>query len=573
MGLPSLITNALANTCLGASCWLGYRKWVKSIGNVQAAQQELLMQILRRHAATRYGIQHGFSSIRSPAEFQSRVPLCTYADLQSWVDSMAAGQRGVLTADQVKMFEVSSGSASASKLIPYTASLKSQFQSGLDPWVWLMYFSWPKLLLGKQYWSITPSGTSRRRTPGGIPIGFDEDSEYFGTLKRSLVRHLMAVPPQVAEIADSENFRYAILRFLIQAEDLSFISVWHPTFLTLLLDRLREWLPALAEDLRKGTMTPPTNLPATLVNSLQPYLKRDDERSWQLVMHHRFSKTSAKYAPPDSPSLYEYIWPCLRLVSCWADGNAIEAANQLQKYLPHVHLQPKGLLATEGMVSFPHGKTGHHALSVNSHFFEFISLSTSAEPLLTHELKKGERYEVVLTTGGGLYRYRLQDEVEVTGFVNSCPLIRFVGKLDGIVDLCGEKLNEVHVKTAVEQSLRRLNVSAAFWMVAPEVSTSGSRYILYLQPAQSGGSQEPLKELRQMVEGELIENFHYHHCRTLGQLAPLDLFLIDGANAGELYLQQCVTLGQRLGNIKPARLHKHQGWSSVFPGRFFPNRL
>ena len=50
---------------------------------------------------------------------------------------------------------------------------------------------------------------------------------------------------------------------------------------------------------------------------------------------------------------------------------------------------------------------------------------------------------IVSFTGGGLYRYRLNDCVEILGFVNECPLLRFVGRKDKVVDLFGEKLNEL----------------------------------------------------------------------------------------------------------------------------------
>ena len=47
---------------------------------------------------------------------------------------------------------------------------------------------------------------------------------------------------------------------------------------------------------------------------------------------------------------------------------------------------------------------------------------------LAHELERGRTYSVVVTTGGGLYRYRLGDLVNVVGFEAGCPLLRFVGR-------------------------------------------------------------------------------------------------------------------------------------------------
>ena len=54
-----------------------------------------------------------------------------------------------------------------------------------------------------------------------------------------------------------DAFRYATLRHLLQADDLRLISVWNPTFLTLLLDALAaNWGPLL-DDLAAGTLTLP----------------------------------------------------------------------------------------------------------------------------------------------------------------------------------------------------------------------------------------------------------------------------------------------------------------------------
>src|SRR5690606_23717403 len=84
---------------------------------------------------------------------------------------------------------------------------------------------------------------------------------------------------------------------------------------------------------------------------------------------------------PRDPATLAQIWPRLALLSCWADGPAARFADQLQARLPHVTLQPKGLLATEAMVSLPwlddvddtDGTDDAGAvLAVTSHFLEFL---------------------------------------------------------------------------------------------------------------------------------------------------------------------------------------------------------
>lgn len=121
------------------------------------------------------------------------------------------------------------------------------------------------------------------------------------------------------------------------------------------------------------------------------------------------------------------------MISCWGDGNAAYYIKGLRALFPNVEIQKKGLITTEGFVSFPLiGETGS-ILSINSHFFEFIEQdgienkpgSSNSGVKLAHELEKGKHYSVIITTGGGLYRYNLNDIIEVLGFKQECPLIRF----------------------------------------------------------------------------------------------------------------------------------------------------
>ena len=127
---------------------------------------------------------------------------------------------------------------------------------------------------------------------------------------------------------------------------------------------------------------------------------------------------------PEDAELHQALWPNLALVSCWTDAAAGYFAGHLARLVPHAEIQPKGLIATEGFVSLPLVGQDGAGLAVRSHFFEFLE-SDAAGPRLAQELERGGRYRVVLTTGGGLYRYDLGDEVEVTGFAGECPLLRF----------------------------------------------------------------------------------------------------------------------------------------------------
>src|SRR5690606_6062199 len=105
-------------------------------------------------------------------------------------------------------------------------------------------------------------------------------------------------------------------------------------------------------------------------------------------------------------SLGAALWPGLALVSCWAHGPARSACDELRRWLPQARFQPKGLLATEGVVTLPYERRGEteHVAAVAGHFLEFEDLqSPGRRPWLAHEIPVGAEAAPILTTGGGLY--------------------------------------------------------------------------------------------------------------------------------------------------------------------------
>ncbi len=531
--------------------------------NVSNVQEKLLLRLLRRNAATDVGRRYNFASIRSAAEYQQRVSLSTYEDYLPAIQAISEGQAQVLSQEAVLLLEPTSGSTAATKFIPYTAALKTEFQHALAPWLVDLFSHLPGLFLGQAYWSVTPVAQRNKRTPGGIPIGFEEDSEYLGGWQRHLLQAVLAVPPPVRLIDDMETFRYITLLFLLRSRSLALISVWNPTFLTLLLNRLLDWWPHLVTDIAAGTLTPPGLLASDLKQQLMN-LNRPNPR--------RAGEIRTIFQEENDPAvIHTRLWPRLRLISCWTDAQAALYVPELARLLPQAQIQGKGLIATEGFVSLPLLNQPGAALAIRSHFFEFLPVhhspftihhSSLPSPLLAHELQLGCQYAVIITTSGGLYRYQLHDLVEITGYRGTCPLLRFVGKENYISDWFGEKLNERHVRAALDAVCRRYAVRPVFAIVAYE-SLAGA-YTLFIEAPTS--ADEILKQMGQGLELALQENYHYRYCRQLGQLGPLQVFRIQGGGPAA-YLSFCQSHGQRAGDIKPLALHRLSGWAEIFQGQ------
>lgn len=534
------------------------KKWRRGSKNVEATQNDVLRHLISENAETEFGREHSSKTIDSTEAFQKAVPIRTYEDFLPYIDAIAEGTPEVLTKEPVSHFGVSSGSVSASKLIPYTSSLISDFQEGIDPWMYHLMKDHPRILGGKTYWSVTPVGENKKFSPGGIPIGFDDERSYFGRLTQWVMESVMVAPSELALIQNMDVFKYATLRFLLQEKSLSWISVWNPSFLTLLLSPLQKWFDILIEDIRTGSLSVDLGVTPEADVNIRRALKRLPKRAEELSLIQK----------ERDDDLYEKIWPNLNLISCWAHGNSEDAVRHLRKYFPNTSIQPKGLIATEAFVSFPFQREAS-ALSINSHFFEFEEVG-SGTIKLAHQLETGKKYSLIITTSGGLYRYRLYDIIEVLEFENECPLIRFVGKQDKTVDICGEKLNEEFVSSTIKEIIARHSIQLSFWMVAPLRNEDDVHYVFFVQYEKGYfPCEEEMVAINEDIDSSFRENFHYDYCRRLGQLGRGKIFLVEtSCDAFQTYLTTCQELGQRLGDIKPVALHSYQFWSKKFRGRF-----
>jgi GH3 auxin-responsive promoter len=523
-----------ANGIWLAGCLREAARFRRAARDVRREQERLLRELLRTNQDTEFGRRHGFDRIASVRDYQARVPVRSYDDYETDISRIAAGHHGVLTSERVRLLEPTSGSASATKLIPYTRSLQRQFQRGINAWIADLFVRNPGLMRGQAYWSVSPVMRPQTRTVGGLPIGFDDDAAYVGGWRRVLVDAVMAAPASLRRTHDIEAFQYRTLLSLVRSDSLRLISIWNPAFLSVILDRM----PARAESFLRDLRGAP----------------------------HRARVVRAALDAPTVSERHARLWPRLRLISCWADANAAGPAAQLAQWFPQARVQPKGLIATEGFVSLP--LIGHEgaALSIRSHFFEFAPIDSTGgaderSPLMAHELESGRRYTVIMSTGGGLYRYRLNDVVEVIGHMEECPLLRFAGKHEYVSDWFGEKLHEVHVAAVLREAATQ--GVPAFAILACDRELSPAAYVAYVE---STADDATLSAMAETIEGGLRRNFHYDYARLLGQLGPVRIFRAE--EAARSYLTHAVAAGQRAGDVKPLALDRRDGWSRRFRGSF-----
>jgi len=512
----------------------------RALWNPAEAQRVILQRIIRANQSTEFGREHNFQKIRTVAEYRERVPLRDADDFAAYVNRIGSGMPGVLTEAHVRCLEPSGGSSGATKLVPCTSTLLREFSAATLPWTYDLLRHRPALRDGRAYWVVTPPVRRPARTVGGVPLGLDHDSDYFSPLARRLLDRILATPRSLARAPDIATCRYLTLRALLALPDLSLISVWSPGFLTLLADALDGDFERLIHDLANGTLSV----------ELEPELRRELERA--LPAHPRRAAEIIRRHGRHTPQDLGMLWPRLALISCWTDGHAARSLTALTRRFPRVEVQGKGLLATEGVVSVPLFEAGGAVAAVTSHFLEFLPTDSADHTFTADQLDMNGTYEVVLTTGGGFYRYRLRDVVRVEGRYHATPVLSFVGRADGASDLAGEKLTPAFVESALRKALRECDIETPFAMLAPSWGEPPG-YTLYIEAGAEGADQ-----IAAALERKLRAAHHYSLCRELGQLTAIRGVTVQ--NGERLYERACLARGQRGGTIKPVALHPGLDW-------------
>ena len=410
----------------------------------------------------------------------------------------------MLTDEPIIAFEETGGSAAGAKLIPYTMSSLLAFRSAILPWIGDLLLRRPVIASGRAYVSVSPATRQPRVTAGGLPVGLPSEGAYLGADLAEPFRSILVTNDSIASLTDVNEWQMATLCQLIASRDLTFISVWSPSFLLRLLDALTNGMEVIK---------------ARLGGQPEPM-----DRLTRAFAGGRFCT--------------EILWPSLDTISCWTDGPSRVMAQQLARWFPSIFIEPKGILATESAISLPWGTPPNSLPALLSAFLEFVD--ESGQERLVDEVSEGQEYRIVLTTPGGLYRYDIGDRVRCTGHTGLVPRFEFLGRAGLVSDLVGEKLTEDFVCRIVGELEWPAMLVA---QIQPE-----PHYELWIDCRGS----EVSVTLARDVEGRLKSNPQYAYARALGQIGPLSLMCKPG------FIREChdalLAKGRRLGDLKSVSL-------------------
>ena len=435
--------------------------------------------------------------------------------------AVVARRRRPTREEDVILYEPTSGSTGANKLIPYTEQLRREFMRAVNPWMASLYLRHPGLFLCTHYWAISPT-TEVHGADGDARCGFAEDREYLGSLRCRITRTLFPVSDIVRGVrAPASHLRLTALG-LLASRRLGIVSVWHPSFFIRILEYMTEHTAELAHALATG--------------------------DWGEGLRKAPIREGVRLGERLAARNYAAVWPHLKVISCWDAAFAKGDADRLRQMFPRVEVEGKGLLATEGVVTIPW--FGKRVAAVTSHTLSFETVDPeTSEPIPgtavgIERREVGSRYGVVLTTGNGFTDYRLGDVVECVGFVGRTPRLEFLYRSGGVSDLCGEKLHPAFVGTVIN-ALSQGHGAPRFAVLAPSINRAG--YTLWWEHAEEGGLPSSDE-----LEWRLCESYYYANAVELGQIRSA---VVKEIRDGLARWCRCLGLSASAAKIPPLTRH------------------
>lgn len=458
------------------------------------AQQTVLFEILSRCQDTEFGKDHQFAAIKSLEDFRKHIPISSWPDYEACADRLANGEESIIFPGRAEYFVTSSGTSSTKrKMIPESAA-GAAAKKAISAVRWLIALGLLPGLAKMGHFLALTNAAANAVTPAGIPIG--SASGVTRSQTDASLAALDAYPPEILAIEDNESVDYLIMRFALLHEDMMAIIGNNAGRLRVLADYAQQHALELIEDIAAGTISNRLVIPLELRRQLEEKLSPAPERATEL--RQVLTENNGMFLPM-------HYWPKLRAASFWLSSTVGSYVEDIRPLLsPEVIYLDTGYGASEVKVNIPlKPNEANGPLAPFTAFYEFLPV-TGGQPLLAHELKDGEMYEIIVTTYSGLYRYNLQDLVKVCGFTGNTPNVEFISKSTEVANICDEKLPGSLLNQNVRETAAALGLPLRYCQMYPD--QTAKQYVFLLEP-ETAVAAFPTAQIITALDAALKKNY------------------------------------------------------------------
>jgi len=410
------------------------KQWAENSQHVQHAQLRGLLELAKN---TEVGRELGFSKMLTRDDgsmrraFAGALPVADYERYRSKLARMREqGEPDVTWPGVVRDWAQTSGTTGGEKYIPVSRQMmRGNYIAALDIFAHAMRFgiSLERLCAGRLF--FLGGSTNVTENEHGIRTG-----DLSGLVTSMIRWPLTEVYSPGAGVALLEHWPTKIERMAEVAieQDVRMVSgmaSWSLVLMQRILEMARE----------RGSS-------ARTIREIWP--------DFTLFVH-----GGVKYSPFES-----------RFIDAWSGGEA-DIPHRLE-----VYPASEGFIAVQDTPGDP-GLRLHTGTGI---FFEFVPIEEIDSPdpraFMCHEVEKGQRYVVVMTTNAGLWRYVIGDVVEFDTIPPEGPArLRIVGRHRHFINAFGENLIVEEIEDAVVDAQRATGAVIGEFTAAPVYPGEGTR--------------------------------------------------------------------------------------------------
>ncbi|KAK6940961.1 GH3 family [Dillenia turbinata] len=544
-------------------------------------QKDTLGKILSKNGETEY-LKKYMGGSRDISDFKRHVPVATYKDFRPYIQRIMNGEdSSLLTGDPITEMLSSSGTSGGEpKLVPSIAEdldRRTFFYNLILP---IMNRYFPGLDDGKVMCLYFVK--AERSAPCSLPIRSVLTSYYKSRHFKCRVRipfHDDTSPDPVILCNDSNQSMYCqLLAGLVHRHQVCRLgAIFASAFLRGVSFLEQKWVN-FCDDIRTGRLDQSITDPESrssmmaILSFPNPTLAKEIEEicsqtSWKGILWRLWPR--AKYIEAVlTGSMAQYI-PALEF---YTEGKIPLISTMYASSECYFGLNLKPFCAPEDVA---------YTLVPKMGFFEFIPLGENGTLAMDMDedeevpkrklvdlvkVKVGCYYELVVTNFSGLYRYRMGDVLQVTGFHNRAPQFRFICRRNVVLSIDSDKTSEEDLHksvTVAKKLLEPYDALLAEYTGYADTSSLPGHYVLFWEIVYHNLVTQLdatiLQECCIAVEEKL--DYVYRRCRTYDKtvgpleirvvtpgtfLALMDLFISQGGSINQYKTPRCITSASAL---------------------------
>lgn len=422
--------------------------------------RENLFKILRDNRNTEYGKTYGFSEIRSEEDYRRYVPLTEYSAYENM------GQKPELyTVYPVSCTLVTSGTTGVQKEFCITEEALQRYGSYIYEMLYeLSQGPWGPHL----HMSVFRSDTDGKNLLSAVYYRYLADNRAFDC-------DVFVGGKELLFSDNIKNVPYVKAWLALSCPNLVSIQAIFLYDILLLFGYLEENWKQLLSDMKNGEVR---GCPEKGVRERLLALSPSQERIQEL--EHIFSEG---FEEP----VARKIWKGLRFISGIGGKLYQFQGDALKHYTGDVPVSYFAYASSECMAGVAAElNRAEYALLPESGYYEF--LNKEGNVVSPGCVRKGEIYELVVTTFSGLYRYQTGDLIKPVAFLDETPVFEVMGRRNQVSDIAGEKLSGAVVQEAVSAWAEEQRLRISDFVLGVDVRTLPYRYCLFVETIEQAGT-------------------------------------------------------------------------------------